>query len=114
MEVPHIEELKRQGLSIQAISALTGFDGKTIRKYLIAPEPVPVYGPRPPKVSILDSYKPHLEQRLQAGVWNARAAARAARARLTGRLHGADRLAAGRSEARRAACAPVRDTAGQT
>ena len=49
MEVQRIEELKRQGLSIQAISALTGFDRKTIRKYLIAPEAAPVYGPRPPR-----------------------------------------------------------------
>jgi transposase len=33
-EVKDIEELKRQGLSIRAISKLTGFDRKTIRKYL--------------------------------------------------------------------------------
>ena len=76
-----IEELKRQGLSIQAISALTGFDRKTIRKYLIAPEAVPVYGRRPAKVSTLDSYKGYLEQRLQAGVWNARVLLRELRER---------------------------------
>jgi len=29
-----IEELKGQGLSIRAISKLTGFDRKAIRKYL--------------------------------------------------------------------------------
>ena len=33
-EVQEINELKRDGLSIQAISELTGYDRKTIRKYL--------------------------------------------------------------------------------
>ena len=37
-----IEELKRQGLSIRAISRLTGFDRKTIRKYLDQPEAAPI------------------------------------------------------------------------
>ena len=46
-DVQEIEELKRQGLSIRAISRLTGYDRKTIRKYLIQPEAVPEYGPRP-------------------------------------------------------------------
>jgi transposase len=32
--VSDIGELKRQGLSVQAISMFTGFDRKTIRKYL--------------------------------------------------------------------------------
>ncbi len=41
-EVSDIEELKRQGLSIQAISKLTGFDRKTIRKYRLKPEGKPV------------------------------------------------------------------------
>jgi transposase len=36
--VSDIEELKRQGLSIRAISRLTGFDPETIRKYLLKPE----------------------------------------------------------------------------
>ena len=30
-----IEELKRQGLSIRAISRLTGYDRKTISRYLL-------------------------------------------------------------------------------
>ena len=46
-EVSDIEELKRQGLSIQSISRLTGFDRKTVRKYLLKREGTPVYGPRP-------------------------------------------------------------------
>ena len=45
-DVQEIEELKRQGLSIRAISRLTGYDRKTIGKYLIQPEGAPVYGPR--------------------------------------------------------------------
>ena len=36
-EVHDFEELKRQGLSVQAISNMTGFDRKTVRKYLIRP-----------------------------------------------------------------------------
>ena len=67
-----IEECKRQGLSIQAISNLTGYDRKTVRKYLITPEGVPAYGPRQAQPSKLDTHKPYLNERLQAGVWNAR------------------------------------------
>ena len=66
-----IEELKRQGLSIHAISRLTGYCRKTIRKYLIQPENVPVYGPRPTAPGKLEEFKPYLEERLRAGVWNA-------------------------------------------
>jgi transposase len=69
--VHHIVELKREGLSIQSISVLTGMDRKTVRKYLLSPEGVPVYGPRDPKASKLDPFKPYLEPRLLAGVWNA-------------------------------------------
>ncbi len=66
-----ISELKRQGLSIQAISAMTGFDRKTVRKYLLKPDGTPAYGPRPPLPSKLDEFKPFLQERLKAGVWNA-------------------------------------------
>ena len=67
-----IEELKRQGLSIQAISKLTGYDRKTVRKYLIKPVTTPVYGPRESGPSKLDSFKTYIRERLKAGVWNAR------------------------------------------
>lgn len=70
-EVHHIVELKREGLSVQAISELTGMDRKTVRKYLLSPEGVPVYGPRDHKTSKLDPFKTYLEPRLLAGVWNA-------------------------------------------
>ena len=76
-----IEELKRQGLSIQTISKLTGFDRKTVRKYLVKPEGTPVYGPRPARPSKLDAFKPYIEERLKAGVWNAQVVLRELRAR---------------------------------
>src|SRR4051812_17423708 len=44
-EVNHIEELRRQGLSLCAIAAQTGFDRKMIRKYLANPAEQPRYGP---------------------------------------------------------------------
>ena len=76
-----IERLKREGLSIKAISKLTGWDRKTIRKYLIKPEAAPSYGPREPRASKLDGFKPYIEERLKAGVWNARVLLRELRER---------------------------------
>lgn len=69
-DVKDLEELKRQGLSIRAISRLTGLDRKTIRKYLLTPE-VPVYGRRTLQPGKLEEFKSYLEERMQAGVWNA-------------------------------------------
>ena len=66
----HIEELRRQGLSLCAIAAQTGFDRKTIRKYLANPAQQPRYGPRPKRPSQLEAYKTYIEERLSAGVWN--------------------------------------------
>jgi len=80
-DVEEISELKREGLSIQAISQLTGFDRKTIRKYLLKPEGRPVYGPRSAPVSKLELFKPYLKERLQAGVWNAQVLLRELRQR---------------------------------
>src|SRR5437660_12722602 len=59
-------------MSIQAISKLTGWDRKTIRKYMQAAGLAPEYGPRSAPPSKLDAFKPYLEERLRAGVWNAR------------------------------------------
>jgi hypothetical protein len=64
-------EIKREGLSTQAISKLTGYDCKTVRNYLRTPETAPGYGPRSPVPSKLDAHKPYLQDRLKAGVWNA-------------------------------------------
>jgi transposase len=71
-DVQELKELQRQGMSIRAISELTGWDRKTIRKYMQAAGVTPEYGPRPAQPSKLDAFKPYLEERLRAGVWNAR------------------------------------------
>jgi hypothetical protein len=41
-DVQEIKELKRQRLTIRAISQLIGYDRKTISKYFVHPEGVPV------------------------------------------------------------------------
>ena len=69
-DVEEVIELKRQGLSIRAISRLTGYDRKTIGGYLAEPSSRPVYGPRAPAESKLEPFKAYLKERLQAGVWN--------------------------------------------
>jgi transposase len=71
-DVEEIKELKREGLGIRAISRLTGYERKTIRRYLLVPMGRPVYGPRPAPEGKLEPFKPYLKERLQAGVWNAR------------------------------------------
>jgi transposase len=70
--VEEISELKREGLSIRAISRLTGYSRGTVSKYLLAPTGRPVYKPRPEAAGKLDPLKPYLSERLQAGVWSAR------------------------------------------
>ena len=37
-DVNQLSELKQEGLGIQAISELTGYDPKTVRKYLMRPK----------------------------------------------------------------------------
>jgi transposase len=69
--VEDLRAFQRQGLSISEIHRLTGFDRKTIRKYL-RDTGRPRYGPRPPRPSKRTPYTPYLAERLQAGVWNAR------------------------------------------
>ena len=69
-DVSEIRELHRQGLSVTQIHALTGFARSTIRKYLKQPG-TPRYSPRPKQPGKLDPFLPFLEERLQAGVWNA-------------------------------------------
>ena len=76
-----INQLKREGLSILAIRNLTGYDRKTIRKYLLVPSARPAYPPRRQAAGKLDPFKAYLEERLQAGVWNARVLLRELRAR---------------------------------
>ena len=76
-----LNQLKRDGLSILAISNLTGYDRKTIRKYLLEPTAKPEYPPRPKPVGKLEPFKAYLGERLQAGVWNARVLLRELRSR---------------------------------
>jgi transposase len=68
--VDEIRTMHQQGLPIIEIAELLGVDRKTVRKWLTQPGP-PRYGPRAPRPSKLDSYKPYLTERLSAGVWNA-------------------------------------------
>jgi transposase len=44
--VQELTELQRQEMSIQGISKLTGWDRKTVRKYLLQPNAMPEYWPR--------------------------------------------------------------------
>jgi transposase len=65
-----IRDLSSQGLNISAISKQTGFDRKTVRKYLqlkTLPEPQKRLG-RPSK---LDPYKPHILKKLEEGPYTA-------------------------------------------
>ncbi|MBZ5622574.1 MAG: hypothetical protein LAQ69_28155 [Acidobacteriia bacterium] len=80
-DVDEINELKREGLSIQAISNLTGYDRKTVRKYLLEPEARPVYGPRAAPGSKLAAFEAYLKERLKAGVWNGKLLVRVLRSR---------------------------------
>jgi transposase len=72
--------MKREGLSVRAISRLTGYGRKTVRKYLLEPA-APEYGPREKLAGKLDDYKPYPEDRLKAGVWNAQVLLRELRQR---------------------------------
>lgn len=51
-------ELKKQGLSTQAISVPSGRDRKVVRKYLAGGEAVPENGTRVPRPRKLDRFNP--------------------------------------------------------
>jgi transposase len=59
-----IHDLKRRGLSVSAIARQTGFDRKTIRKYLDHGLENPTYGPRKPRLRLLDSYENYLHKKI--------------------------------------------------
>jgi len=59
-----LHDLKNQGLSIRAIAHRVGLDRKTVRKYLQHGLSVPTYGPRQPRPSKLDGFRPYLDQRI--------------------------------------------------
>jgi transposase len=80
-DVHEVEQMKQMGLSVSAISEMTGYDRKTVRKYLLEPEAVPAYSRRAGQPSKLDPHKPYLQDRLTAGVWNAQVLLREIRQR---------------------------------
>jgi transposase len=69
-DVNEIDELKRQGLSVRAISRITGYCRTTIGKYLKGPKGIPEYAARPHVAGKLEPFKAYLKERLNAGVWN--------------------------------------------
>ena len=80
-DVHEIAEMKQSGLSVLAISEATGYDRKTVRKYLLNTAAMPDYGPRPPQPGKLEPYLAYLDERLKAGVWNAQVLLREIRER---------------------------------
>ncbi len=61
-----IHDLKRQGLSVSAIARQTGFDRKTIRKYLDQGLEAPIYRPRNPRPRLLEPYEDYLREKITA------------------------------------------------
>lgn len=64
-----IRELKQKGWTISAIARETGFDRKTIQKYLKS-DTSPHSKKRQPRKSKLDPYKPYLLERIKEGTTN--------------------------------------------
>ncbi len=63
-EIVLIHDLKRQGLSTSAIARKTGFDRKTVKKYLDRGLEAPVYGPRQPRGRIIAAFEGYLRERV--------------------------------------------------
>lgn len=59
-----IRHLHNEGLNVSEISRQTGYDRKTIRKYILA-EGIQEGSKRKPRGSILDPFKEHIRQRLE-------------------------------------------------
>lgn len=59
-----IHDLKQRGLSLKAIAERSGMDRKTVRKYLRRGLTAPIYGPREPRPSKLDTFTRYLDQRI--------------------------------------------------
>ena len=60
-----LRELHEQGLSISEIAKETGYNRRTVRKYINSDTP-PVAKKRLPKPSKLDDYKDYIAQRLNS------------------------------------------------
>jgi transposase len=61
-----ILDLHRQGLSVSAIAARTGFDRKTVRKGVERGLVAPAYGPRAPRPKAIDAFADYLRARVAA------------------------------------------------
>ena len=61
-----ILDLHKQVLTISAIAERTGLDRKTVRKYIERGLEAPVYGPRQPRVRLMDAYAHYVRERLSA------------------------------------------------
>ena len=60
-----ILELHRQGLTVSEIARQAGLDRKTVRKYIDAGVQAPRYGPRAPRVGVIDRFTDYVTQRVQ-------------------------------------------------
>jgi transposase len=65
-EMVMILDLHRQGLSISAIARESGFDRKTVRRYIERGLEPPRYGPRKPRARLLDPFTAYLRERVTA------------------------------------------------
>jgi transposase len=65
-EMIMILDLHRQGLSVSAIARESGFDRKTVRRYIERGLEPPRYGPRKPRPRLLDPYTAYLRERVAA------------------------------------------------
>ena len=61
-----ILDLHRQGLSVSDIARRTGFDRKTVRRYIARGLEPPAYTPRPPRPTLLAPYHACLRERVAA------------------------------------------------
>ena len=65
-DVVMILDLHRQGLSVSAIARQSGFDRKTVRRYIEHGLEAPAYGPRAPRPTVLDPFVAYLRERVKA------------------------------------------------
>jgi transposase len=65
-ELMMILELHSQGLSVSAIAARTGYDRKTVRKYIRKGLVAPQYKPRAPRLTVVQPFESYLHERVSA------------------------------------------------
>ena len=65
-DVVMIHDLKKQGLSNTAITEQLGISRRTVERRLKRGLEAPVYGPRPPKLRLIEPYEAYLRDRVMA------------------------------------------------